>query len=342
MGLPSLVALSLHDVQQTQAGTGKRKADGEYASTRLNQPVTLRWARERFRQTMLLLYEFRSNWPFGTIVTNTDLEYMRVALDLVLTRAVQQGHVGSSYDMSPTVWACWMVQHTMSVRTGGVWQVESAPQQHAWSFENLYLFLKTMHARGDRLTIRDPLTKQVLHRYKLPFKAMNVPPSDRDLFKWKKGARQLSDWLSAVGLLPLDPGIIAQQPPTIVAPPPLAAQRAQRANAMWQRIGQRAGQYQLQTTAPGGDDDADAQETREVVRGVMDESRAAAASAIPVTAELVAPPPQQQESPLPASHQELVFHISELLEEMSERGEDITPSAYGLSEGDGAGPSGSS
>ena len=92
-----------------------------------------------------------------------------------------------------------------------------------WSFTGMYLFLEAMHGRGDRSYIRDPATRQVLHKYVLPFKAMNVPPNDRDLFKWRRGARQLSEWMVAGGLAPLNPGIIAQQPPRIVAPPPLAS-----------------------------------------------------------------------------------------------------------------------
>ena len=86
-----------------------------------------------------------------------------------------------------TVWACWLVQHVLSVRSGG-WQVESVQQQLRCSFAELHHFFQAMHARGDRLTIRDPLTKQILHRYKLPFKAMNVPPKPTHIFRWRRAS----------------------------------------------------------------------------------------------------------------------------------------------------------
>ena len=188
-------------------GTGKKRADGEYADTRLGKSVTLRWANERLRQTILLILEFRTNWGTGNILSNDDVEFVRICLDVALSQAVQQGHVSSIYDMSPTVWACWLVQHVLATRSGG-WQVESRQQQLRWSFSGMYAFLEAMHERAGRQTIRDPLTKQVLHRYKLPFKAMNVPPKHSDAFKWRRGARQLSEWMVAGVLPPLDPGII--------------------------------------------------------------------------------------------------------------------------------------
>ena len=324
-------------------GTGKRKADGEYADTRLGKPATLKWAHERFRQVMMLIREFRSNWPSGQILSNADVEFIRVCLDVALCQAIKLGHTGDPYDMSPTVWAMWMVQHALATRTGG-WQVESIEQQRRWSLAEMYRFLQAMHARGDTLIIRDPVTRERTHRFKLPFKTMIVPPKDRDLFKWKKGARRLSDWMVAGGLAPLNPGIIQQQVPTIVPLPPLASRRSERATAMWRRVGQQAGQYQLQSVAQD-DDDGSAQETRLVVGGVMAESRAAAAEqdaewgaafedafddtpddgeqqGIPVTAERVGPPlePQQQDRG-PLAQGQLVWHISQLLNEMHERGD---------------------
>ena len=344
-------------------GTGKRKIDGEYAETRLGKSVTLKWANERFRQTMLLIHEFRANWDRGKLLSNDDVEFVRVCLDVALSYAVRQGHAASDYDMSPTVWACWLVQHVLSVRSGGGWQVESVQQQTRWSFAELYHFLQAMHARGDRLKIRDPLTRQVLHRYKLPFKGgMNVPPKSTHLFRWRRGARQLSDWMVAGGLPPLHAGIIEQSAPTVVPPPQFASRRAEVANAMWRRIGQRSGQYELQSLGQGGaGGDPDAEETRQIVRGIMGESRAAAASddqpqgqsdeaaedmereleleleaqqqqqqqqpaegeaderPIEVMAERVDPPPPQQSEPLAPN--QLVWHISQLLTEMHERGE---------------------
>ena len=109
-------------------GTGKKKVSGEKADTRLGKSVTLTWANERFRQTMLLIHEFRTNWDRGQLLSNDDVEYVRICLDIALSYAVRQGHTASDYDMSPTVWACWLVQHVLSVRSGG-WQVESVEQQ---------------------------------------------------------------------------------------------------------------------------------------------------------------------------------------------------------------------
>ena len=107
-------------------------------------------------------------------------------------------------------------------------------QQLRWSFAGMYVFLEAMHARGDRLTIRDPLTRQILHRFTLPFKAMNVPPKPTHIFRWRRGARQLSDWMVAGGLPPLHAGIIEQSVPAIVPPPPLASRPTE---AMARRMG---------------------------------------------------------------------------------------------------------
>ena len=43
--------------------TGKRTADGNYAASRLGQPLTARWANERLRQVMLLVRALRTEWP---------------------------------------------------------------------------------------------------------------------------------------------------------------------------------------------------------------------------------------------------------------------------------------
>eukprot|EP00966_Prymnesium_polylepis_P104583 2422553-Prymnesium_polylepis.1 len=42
--------------------SGKRKVDGELAATRLGSVASERWANERFRQTFLLVREFRMEW----------------------------------------------------------------------------------------------------------------------------------------------------------------------------------------------------------------------------------------------------------------------------------------
>ena len=77
--LPALDALAfsklcLHEVTPTD-GTGKRKADGSYADTRLGKALTPRWANERFRQVMMLTREFRNEWPNQSLLSNDDVEF---------------------------------------------------------------------------------------------------------------------------------------------------------------------------------------------------------------------------------------------------------------------------
>ena len=57
-------------------GTGKRKKEGDLADTRLGKPVSSRWSNERFRQTMLLVLEFRLKSNF---LSSEDVEFLRIA-----------------------------------------------------------------------------------------------------------------------------------------------------------------------------------------------------------------------------------------------------------------------
>eukprot|EP00966_Prymnesium_polylepis_P207627 4809399-Prymnesium_polylepis.1 len=54
-------------------GTGKRKADGSKAATRLGTATSERWANERFRQVMLLILEFRREWPNNSLLADDDV-----------------------------------------------------------------------------------------------------------------------------------------------------------------------------------------------------------------------------------------------------------------------------
>ena len=86
--------------------TGKRKVDGSLAKTRLGKQMDNRWSNERFRQTMLLILEFRllpSNTDLG--LSSSDVEFVRVAHDVALAEASKAGHLGDIYDFSPTAWA---------------------------------------------------------------------------------------------------------------------------------------------------------------------------------------------------------------------------------------------
>ena len=278
--LPALCALALwklfiHETTPTD-GTGKRKVDGSYADTRLGKVLTPRWANERFRQVMMLVREFRQEWPQQSLLSNDDVEFIRMSVDTALAMAEREGHVSDIYDLNPTTWSIWLVQHTVATRRGA-WTAESPQQRQILSFEGLYRWLEVQHARGEARNLYDPSTKQLLHRYKLPFKAhMVIPPPKNELFKWRKGARRLSTWMEAGGLVPLAAGIIEQQPPALVDTPPLQSRREQARAVMWSRVAARGAHLRRMTNA--NEDSEDARLTRGVVGSVMAESRRAAST----------------------------------------------------------------
>ena len=266
-------SLSLHGEVISTYGTSKRKVDGSYANTRLGQALTPRWANERFRQVMMLVCEFRTEWPTQSLLSNDDVEFIRMAIDTALAMAEREGHTSDIYDLNPTTWSTWLVQHTIATRIGG-WTTESLQQQMKLSFQGLYLWLEDQHARGETRVLYDPSTKQLLHRYKLPFKAhMVVPPPKNELFKWRKGARRLSEWMEAGGLIPMVTGIIKQQPPALVDAPPLQSHREQTRAAMWSRVTARGAD--LRRMSFTNEDSGDARLTRVVVNSVMYASRGA-------------------------------------------------------------------
>ena len=265
--VPSLSALCIKGTDI--GGTSKRKANGELAATRLGSAMTEKWANERFRQVMLLIRQFRMEWPNKSLLTADDTEFIRTAVDVALTSAGHEEHIGDIYDLNSTTWAIWMVQHVHAVRLGA-WTAESEQVQYSLTFENLYDWLETQHARGDRFDVKESGTGILLNRYKLPFKAMTVPPKKNELFKWKKGATRLSDWMEQGGFAPIDPGIRGLEPAKFVAPPPLQSQREATRAAIWARVAERARVRTLTSVERGGED---AVLTRNVVRSVMDESR---------------------------------------------------------------------
>ena len=254
--------------------TGKRKVEGTRAATRVGATATERWSNERFRQVMLLVLEFRLQWPNGSLLTDDDVEAIRTAIDNALYEATRNGHVGDIYDLNPTTWAIWMVQRAHVLKFGG-WTVESAEAQQRLSFETLYRWLEGRHSLRERRTLIDEATGQVAHRYVLPFKKMNVPPSSETMFKLRKGGRRLSDWLEAGSGgdasqgLPF--GIYALKPAEIVAAPPGAAERQARATAAWNRVRSAAaarGRGAAPLRSVDGETD-DGQETRQVIDAVM-------------------------------------------------------------------------
>ena len=178
--LPSL-ALLFHKTVDI-SGTGKRKQNCEYAATRLGSAMTNKWANERFRQVMLLVRQFRMEWPNQSLLSSDDMEFIRSAMDVALSSAAHEEHTGDIYDLNSTTWAIWLVQHAYAVRKGS-WTVESGQVQFSLTFENLFDWLETQHSRGEQFNVKEAGTNILLHRYKLPFKAMNVPPKKNELFK---------------------------------------------------------------------------------------------------------------------------------------------------------------
>ena len=71
--LPSFVNLRMYD-EVSIGATSKRKANGDLAETRLGKVVTTRWLNERFREVMMLVHEFRSEWPNQSLLSNDDVE----------------------------------------------------------------------------------------------------------------------------------------------------------------------------------------------------------------------------------------------------------------------------
>ena len=172
-----------------------------------------------------------------------------------------------------SVWAIWLVQwaHTLKV---GAWTVETPEAQQRLSFDALYIWLEGRHSLRIRHDLRDPATKRVIHRYVLPFKRMIIPPHASNMFKFRKGAHRLSDWMKsgssdeqATGL---DAGIIAMEPPALVAPPPGVSQRKAKASAAWRRA-RGAAQVRSRLRSVVGDD---AEETIQIVDAVMEASDA--------------------------------------------------------------------
>ena len=117
-------------------------------------------------------------WPNQTLLTADDTEFIRSAIDVALSTAGHEAHTGDIYDLNATTWAIWLVQHVYVVRKGS-WTAESEQAQHSLTFENLYDWLETQHARGDNFNVTEQATKRLLHRYKLPFKKMTVPPKQK-------------------------------------------------------------------------------------------------------------------------------------------------------------------
>ena len=268
--MPSLSALSINCTDIS--GTSKRKVNGELAVTRLGGSVTQSWANERLRQTMLLILEFRMSWPNQSLLTSDDVEYLRTAIDVALASAKYNGHIASIYDLNPTTWAIFLTQHVKAMRKGS-WTVDTKAAQKMLSFEYLYDWLGEQHKRGDRFNVKDPTTGQLLHRYKLPYKPkMIIPPESKDIFKYKKGAKQLSDWMSDGGLAPIDVEIQKMEPAKVVERPLLESNREIARSAMWGRVAARARVRQLTSVTEHADGE-DETLTLGVVTSVMDASR---------------------------------------------------------------------
>ena len=100
--------------------------------------------------------------------------------------------------------------------------------------------------------------------------------------------------MEAGGLVPIAAGIIEQQPPTLVAAPPLQSRREQVRAAMWSRVASRGANLRRMTNA--NEDSEDARLTRGVVNSVMYESwRAASIQQEAAGASSSAPPDEDSE-----------------------------------------------
>ena len=252
-------------------GTGKRKIDGSKAATRLGSSATQSWANDRYRQVMLLILEFRLEWPGQSLVSFDDVDRISMMVDCALATAIDLEHVGDIYDVSPICWAIWLVQAAHAARQGGTWTVESEAAARLLSFEGLYRFMEERAALRASKNLYAPTTKKLLKRYLLPFKNMAVPVPNNVIFKYRKAALRLSDWMGAckaVQLARLPLGIQMQQPPVVVAAPPIQAARNARVERLWNRSARRSRESRPFRSAQGNGDDETL--TRQVVRAVVE------------------------------------------------------------------------
>ena len=283
LGLPVGALAELLDARLTldtdANNTGKRKVDGSRSDTRIGEATTERWTNERFRQVMLLILEFRNEWPNQSLLTYDDVQGIKAALDDALFYATLNGHSADMYDLNPTAWAIYLVQRAHSLKAGG-WTVESIAAQQRLTFASLYNFLSNQHARHNKgdFQVRDPMTQR-LHRYTFPFKPMRLPPAHENMFKYRKGAARLNEWITGGGqAVGLAEGIIAMEPPAIVAAPPGVAQRNARAGAVWERVRSAAAQRSSQRNSrlrsvEGGS--VDDENTRQVVNAIIQAAQGA-------------------------------------------------------------------
>ena len=84
-----LSRLHLQQQADIDVNTGKRRVDGSRAATRVGATATERWSNERFRQVMLLVLEFRLQWPSRSLLTDGDVEAIRTAVDNALYEATR-------------------------------------------------------------------------------------------------------------------------------------------------------------------------------------------------------------------------------------------------------------
>ena len=78
------------------AFVGKRRVDGTRSDTRIGEATTERWTNERFRQVLLLILEFRREWPNQSLLTADDVGEIRTALDSALYFATSNSHTADS------------------------------------------------------------------------------------------------------------------------------------------------------------------------------------------------------------------------------------------------------
>ena len=124
--------------------------------------------------------------------------------------------------------------------------------------------------------------------------------------------------MEAGGLLPIAAGIIDQQPPILVAAPPLQSRREQARAAMWSRVASRGANLRRMTNA--NEDSEDARLTRGIVNSVMYESRRVAS-----TQQGATPPDEDSEDEM----------VRTLELEMAQQGPSVPPEARSEEGGNG-------
>lgn len=70
---------------------------------------------------MLLILEFRREWPNNSLLADDDVQSIRVAVDNALFVATRDGHVGDIYDVNATTDKLGDLASSESAQSQGWW-----------------------------------------------------------------------------------------------------------------------------------------------------------------------------------------------------------------------------